>query len=99
MLLICANSFAQSIPIGRIGGIPIGIGPGGIRIGNPPPSGPGPYPGNPYPGNPNNPQQGQVCFYTDANYQGFVALEYEATEDPWVAVPRALKQMKEAFAA
>jgi sugar phosphate isomerase/epimerase len=35
----------------------------------------------------------------DANYQGFVALEYEAAEDPWVAVPRALKQMKEAFAA
>jgi sugar phosphate isomerase/epimerase len=32
----------------------------------------------------------------DTNYQGFVALEYEASEDAWTAVPRhlaALKQM------
>jgi sugar phosphate isomerase/epimerase len=33
-----------------------------------------------------------------ANYQGYVALEYESKEDPWVAVPRLLKQMKELFA-
>ena len=31
----------------------------------------------------------------DANYQGWVALEYESAEDPFVAVPRLLKQMKE----
>lgn len=35
----------------------------------------------------------------EANYQGYVALEYEAKEDPWTAVPRLLTQMKEAFAA
>ncbi len=35
----------------------------------------------------------------DANYQGFVALEYEAKADPWQAVPPVLKQMKELFAA
>jgi sugar phosphate isomerase/epimerase len=34
-----------------------------------------------------------------ANYQGYVALEYESKEDPWVAVPRWLKQMQEMFAA
>jgi sugar phosphate isomerase/epimerase len=34
----------------------------------------------------------------DANYQGWVALEYEAPEDPWQAVPTWLKKMKEAFA-
>jgi sugar phosphate isomerase/epimerase len=34
----------------------------------------------------------------DANYQGFVALEYEAKEDPWTAVPRWLQAMKEALA-
>ena len=30
-----------------------------------------------------------------ANYQGFVALEYEAAEDAWQAVPPLLKQLKE----
>jgi sugar phosphate isomerase/epimerase len=35
----------------------------------------------------------------DANYQGWVALEYEAPEDPWQAVPVWLKKMKVAFAA
>jgi len=40
-----------------------------------------------------------VKILRDANYQGFVALEYEAKEDPWTAVPRWLKQMKDAFAA
>ncbi|HEY6166627.1 MAG TPA: sugar phosphate isomerase/epimerase family protein [Verrucomicrobiae bacterium] len=39
-----------------------------------------------------------VKILRDANYQGFVALEYEAKEDPWTAVPRLLKQMKELFA-
>jgi sugar phosphate isomerase/epimerase len=33
-----------------------------------------------------------------ANYRGYVALEYEAAEDAWVAVPRLLKQMSAAFA-
>jgi sugar phosphate isomerase/epimerase len=32
-----------------------------------------------------------------ANYQGYVALEYESKEDPWTAVPRLLKQMREAL--
>jgi sugar phosphate isomerase/epimerase len=35
----------------------------------------------------------------DANYQGYVALEYESAEDPWTAVPRLLKQMREAITA
>ncbi len=35
----------------------------------------------------------------DGGYQGWVALEYEGKEDPWVAVPRTLKQMKELFTA
>jgi sugar phosphate isomerase/epimerase len=35
----------------------------------------------------------------DANYQGYVALEYESKEDPWTAVPRLLKQLKELLAA
>ena len=30
------------------------------------------------------------------NYQGYVALEYEAKEDPWQAVPEWLKRMKSA---
>lgn len=30
-----------------------------------------------------------------ANYQGYVALEYEAEEDPWKAVPGLLKKIKE----
>jgi sugar phosphate isomerase/epimerase len=34
----------------------------------------------------------------DANYQGYVALEYESEEDPWKAVPGLLKQMAELFA-
>src|SRR5437667_10369041 len=40
-----------------------------------------------------------VKILRDANYQGYVALEYESKEDPWTAVPRLLKQMKELFAA
>jgi sugar phosphate isomerase/epimerase len=31
----------------------------------------------------------------DAKYQGFVALEYEAAEDPWEAVPRILAQLRD----
>src|SRR5436190_809199 len=34
-----------------------------------------------------------VKILRDANYQGFVALEYEAAEDPWTAVPRLLKEL------
>lgn len=34
----------------------------------------------------------------DGGYQGWVALEYEAKEDPYVAVPRLLRQMKDLFA-
>lgn len=34
----------------------------------------------------------------DGGYQGWVALEYEAEEDPLVAVPRHLRQMQELFA-
>ena len=30
----------------------------------------------------------------EVNYQGFVVLEYEAKQDPWVAVPDVLKQLK-----
>lgn len=33
-----------------------------------------------------------------ANYQGFVALEYESKENPQVAVPRILEEMRSAFA-
>jgi len=38
-----------------------------------------------------------VKILSDANYQGYVALEYEAKEDPWKAVPEWLKRMKAAF--
>jgi sugar phosphate isomerase/epimerase len=30
----------------------------------------------------------------DSRYQGYVALEYEAAEDPWVAVPPVLRRLK-----
>ena len=40
-----------------------------------------------------------VAILREANYQGFVALEYEAKPDPWQAIPPMLKQMKELFAA
>ena len=35
----------------------------------------------------------------EADYQGFVGLEYETKEDPYTAVPRLLKQIKAAFKA
>src|SRR6266404_1526213 len=34
----------------------------------------------------------------DANYQGYVALEYEGSEDPWQSIPGWLKRMKQAMA-
>ena len=40
-----------------------------------------------------------VKILRDAGYQGYVALEYEAEEDAWKAVPRLLKQMQEALAS
>jgi len=39
-----------------------------------------------------------VKILRDANYQGWVALEYEAAEDPWTGVPKYLKQLREAMA-
>ena len=38
-----------------------------------------------------------VRILRDGGYQGFVALEYEAVPDPWVAVPEWLDQLKEAI--
>jgi sugar phosphate isomerase/epimerase len=35
----------------------------------------------------------------DANYQGYVALEYESAPDPYDAVPDLLKRMKNSFEA
>jgi sugar phosphate isomerase/epimerase len=35
-----------------------------------------------------------VKILRDANYQGYMALEYEAAEDPWTAVPRLLNEMR-----
>lgn len=35
-----------------------------------------------------------VKILRDANYQGWVALEYEAKEDPWKAVPKYLAQLR-----
>jgi sugar phosphate isomerase/epimerase len=40
-----------------------------------------------------------VKILREANYQGYVALEYEAAEDPWKAVPRHLKELKELLAS
>jgi sugar phosphate isomerase/epimerase len=34
-----------------------------------------------------------VQILRDANYQGYLVLEYEAAEDPYVAVPRVLKEL------
>ncbi len=38
-----------------------------------------------------------VKILRDANYQGYVALEYEAREDPWKAVPEWLEKLKAAL--
>lgn len=40
-----------------------------------------------------------VKILKDAKYQGYVALEYEAAENPFAAVPPTLKKLKELFAA
>ncbi len=36
-----------------------------------------------------------VRILREANYQGWVTLEYEAKEDPWIAVPPILAQLRE----
>lgn len=36
-----------------------------------------------------------VKMMREANYQGFVALEYEAAPDPWEAVPPLLKELRD----
>ena len=38
-----------------------------------------------------------VKILREGGYQGFVALEYEAAPDPWVAVPEWLDRLKEAI--
>jgi hypothetical protein len=38
-----------------------------------------------------------VKILRDGRYQGFVVLEYEAQENPWVAVPKWLDKLKEAI--
>jgi sugar phosphate isomerase/epimerase len=38
-----------------------------------------------------------VKILQQANYQGYVALEYESKEDPWKAVPGLLRQLKALF--
>lgn len=38
-----------------------------------------------------------VKILREANYHGYVALEYEASENPWKAVPELLSQMNRAF--
>lgn len=40
-----------------------------------------------------------VKILRDANYQGYVALEYESAPDPWEAVPAWLKRMRAALTA
>jgi hypothetical protein len=39
-----------------------------------------------------------VKILRDANYHGYLALEYEAPEDPWKSVPQWLEKMKAALA-
>ena len=38
-----------------------------------------------------------VKILRDGGYQGFIALEFEAATDPWVAVPKWLNKLKEAI--
>ena len=40
-----------------------------------------------------------VKILRDADYQGYIALEYESKEDPWTAVPGLLRQLKALFKA
>lgn len=37
----------------------------------------------------------KIC--QSANYKGYVSLEFEGKEDPWTAVPKSLKLLREAF--
>lgn len=41
----------------------------------------------------------KVKILRDAHYQGYVALEFEAKENPYTAIPPVLKRLKELFAA
>ena len=38
-----------------------------------------------------------VKILRDANYQGYVTLEYEAKEDPWTAIPREIAKLRAAL--
>ena len=40
-----------------------------------------------------------VKILKDANYRGFVVLEYEAAEDPFIAIPPYLKRLRELISA
>jgi hypothetical protein len=40
-----------------------------------------------------------VKILRDANYQGYVALEYESAEDPYTAVPILLRRLRQLFAS
>ncbi|MSR66501.1 MAG: sugar phosphate isomerase/epimerase [Pedosphaera sp.] len=40
----------------------------------------------------------KIKLLREANYQGYVTLEYEAAQDPWTAVPPYLKRMRELLA-
>ena len=40
-----------------------------------------------------------VKILRDANYQGYVALEYEAKEDPWKTIPDWLEKLRAAMEA
>lgn len=40
-----------------------------------------------------------ICILRDANYRGYVALEYEEEEDAMTAVPRYLDKLREAIAS
>lgn len=37
----------------------------------------------------------KIC--QQAGYRGYVSLEFEGKEDPWTAVPKSLKQLRQAF--
>lgn len=37
----------------------------------------------------------KIC--QQANYRGYVSLEFEGKEDPWTAVPKSLAQLRDAF--
>ena len=42
--------------------------------------------------------EGLSVFLEPSGYQGFVTLEYEAAEDPFVAVPRHLRELRDLLA-